>query len=29
MHERAAAIGGELRIDSHADTGTTIEVKLP
>ena len=29
MRERAAAIGGELRIDSHADTGTTIEVKLP
>lgn len=29
MRERAAAIGGELRVKSRTGVGTTIEVKLP
>jgi len=29
MHERIRAVGGVLRIDSHPDTGTTIEVDVP
>ncbi len=29
MHERIRAVGGVLHIDSHPDTGTTIEVVVP
>ena len=29
MHERIRAVGGVLRIDSHPDTGTAIEVVVP
>ena len=29
MHERAALIGGELRVDSAAGRGTTVRLRLP
>lgn len=29
MHERARRIGGTLRVESHAQTGTTVEVDVP
>jgi signal transduction histidine kinase len=29
MRERAAAIGGEFRVESHPNVGTRVEVVIP